>query len=98
VSPSCTAANDVIDMDEPIIQVNVGNMLMKIMQDYTSWTATQFLESLQQIVFSVWFDSQGLPDAYLCMTPRMRSGLIRFGDVMFLDAQQHQFRFPLHLS
>jgi hypothetical protein len=60
-STSCTAADDVIDMDDPIIQVNVGNMLRKIMQDSTSWKAIRFLETLQKtirgFVFSVWFDS-----------------------------------------
>jgi hypothetical protein len=31
-STSCTAADDVIDMDDPIICVKVGNILRKIMQ------------------------------------------------------------------
>ncbi len=84
VSPSHTAADDIIDMDDPIIRVNVGNMLRKIMQDSTSWKAIRFLESLNQtirgFVFSVRFDSQGLPDAFMYMTPRMRSDLVRFGN------------------
>jgi hypothetical protein len=70
-------------------------MLRKIIQDSTSWKAIQFLESLQQtipgFVFIVWFDSQGLPDAFMYMTPRMHSDLVCFGDVLFLDAHQRQF-------
>jgi hypothetical protein len=88
-SPSCTAADDVIGMDDPIIQLNVGNMLRKITQDSTSWKAIRFLESLEQMirgfVLSVRFDSQGLPDAFMYMY------LVQFGDVFFLDAQQRQF-------
>jgi hypothetical protein len=90
-----TAADDVIDMENPIISVNVGNMLRKIMQDSTSRKAIHLLESLQKtirgFVFSVWFDSQCLPDAFMYMTPRMQKDLIQFGDVIFLDAQQRQF-------
>jgi hypothetical protein len=41
-STSRTAAGDVIDMDDPIIQVNVGNMSRKTMQDSTSWKVLQF--------------------------------------------------------
>jgi hypothetical protein len=89
VSTSCTAADDVIDMDDPIIRVNVGNMLRKIMQDSTGF------------VFSVHFDSQGLPDAFMYMTPRKRADIVQFGDVIFLDAQQCQFNssgFPIFLQ
>jgi phosphopantothenate synthetase len=50
VSTSRTAADDVIIMDDPIIRVNIGNMLRKIMQDFTSWKAIWFLESLQQTI------------------------------------------------
>jgi hypothetical protein len=55
-------------------------MLRKmIMQDSTSWKAIRFLESLQQTIwgflFSVPFDSQGFPDAFMYMTPRMRADL-----------------------
>jgi hypothetical protein len=92
-SLSRTAANHVIDMDDHIIQVNVGNMLRKIMQDCTSWKAIRFLESLQQqiqgFVFSVWFDSQGLPDA-LYMTPQMHADLVQFGYVVGCGAHESQ--------
>jgi hypothetical protein len=64
-------------------------------QDSTTWKAIPFLETLQKticgFVFSVCFDSQGLPDAFMYMTPRMRMDLVRFGHVIFLDAQQRQF-------
>jgi hypothetical protein len=67
-STSGTAADDAIEMDDPIIRVTVGNMLRKIMQDSTSWKAIWFLESLHQMirgfVFNICFDSQGLPDAF----------------------------------
>jgi hypothetical protein len=71
-SPSRTAADDVIlDMDDPIIRVHVGNMLRKILQDSSSWKAIWFLESLQKMiqgfVFSVHFDFQDLPNAFLCI-------------------------------
>jgi hypothetical protein len=50
-SPSRTSANDVINMADPIIRVNIDNMLRKmIMQDSTSWKAIRFLESLQQTI------------------------------------------------
>jgi hypothetical protein len=47
-STSRTAADDVIDKDDPLIRVNVSNMLRKIMQDSTSWKAIRFLETLQK--------------------------------------------------
>jgi hypothetical protein len=94
-SANTTAADDLIDMDDPIIRLNVGNMLRKIMQDSTSWKANRFLETLQKtirgFVFSVRFDSQGLPDAFLYMTPWMQKDLNCFGDIIFLDAQCRQF-------
>jgi hypothetical protein len=48
-STSHTAADDVIGMDDPIIRVNIGNILRNIMQDSTSWKAIGFLESLQKV-------------------------------------------------
>jgi hypothetical protein len=56
----------------------------------------EFLETLQKMisgfVFSVRFDYQGLPDAFMYMTPRMRMDLVQFGDVIFLNAQHQQFK------
>jgi hypothetical protein len=46
---------------------------------------------IRAFVFSIRFDSQGLPDAFMCMTPWMRADLVQFGDAVFLHAQQHQF-------
>jgi hypothetical protein len=65
------------------------------MQDSTSWKAIQFLETLKKKIrgfaFSVFFDSQGLPDAFMYMTLQMRMNLVQYGNVIFLDVQQRQF-------
>jgi hypothetical protein len=69
------------------------------MQDSTSsWKVIWFLESLQEMIrgfiFNVQFDSQGLPGAFLYMTPQMHADLVWFGDIIFLDAQQDQLNSP----
>jgi hypothetical protein len=90
------ASKETLDMDDPVVQVNLRNLLEKCMQEDSSmWRTVSFLESMRDRVqgfeFAIRPNSEGAPIAALWMTKRMRADLIRFCDVMFLDAQQRQF-------
>ena len=91
-----SAADEVINIDDPVVSANMKQMFRKILQgDKSIWSAIRFLEIQQEeikgFVFSVKRNEEGFPSAILYMTPRMRQNSIRFGDVLFLDAQQRQF-------
>jgi hypothetical protein len=85
------ASEETLDMDDPVVEVN-----RKFMQeDYSTWCGVSFLESMKDRVqgfqFAIQRNGEGAPIAALWMTKRMRADLLRFCDVMFLDAQQRQF-------
>jgi hypothetical protein len=89
------ASEETLDMDDPVLQVNLRNLLEKCMlEDSSTWRAVSFLESTRDIVqrfeFAIQPNSEGAPIAALWMTKRMHADLLRFCDTMFLDAQQRQ--------
>ena len=93
---SLSAADEVINIDDPVVSANMKEMFKKILQgDKSIWSAIRYLEIQQEeikgFVFSVKRNKEGYPSAIMYMTPRMRQNCIRFGDVLFLDAQQRQF-------
>ena len=63
--------------------------------DTTTWKAVAFLQKceidLPDFQYKVHFGFDGLPDAIMFMTAAMRKNLIRFGHMMFLDAQMRAF-------
>ena len=91
-----SAADEIIDVDDKIVTTNLKILFMKIMQEKSNtWTAIRYLEEQQKqipgFVYSITKDDDGKPCGIMYMTPRMRQNLIRFGDLLFLDAQQRQF-------
>ena len=93
---SLSAADEIIDIDDNIVIANMKQVVKKILEgDTLTWTAICLLEDnamkIKGFAFSIKRDSKGLPCAIMYMTPRMRHDAIRFGDVIFLDAQQRQF-------
>ena len=90
------AADEIIDVDDDIVTLNLKALFRKIIQEKSDiWSGLRFLQQQQRelngFVFSVKNDDKGKPCGIMYMTPRMRQNLIRFGDVMYLDAQQRQF-------
>ena len=91
-----SASDEVINIDDPVVSLNMKELFRKMLQgDETIWSAIRYLEiekkEVKGFVFTVKRNDEGLPCAILYMTPRMRQNSIRFGDVLFLDAQQRQF-------
>ena len=92
-STKMSAADEVIDVNDPLITENIKKMLRKIIQDDAkSWSALRYLEAkrrkIKGFVFSILKNKEGKPCALMYMTPRMRQNAIRFGDIFYLDAQQ----------
>ena len=93
--PIC-AADEVINTDDPIVTKNLHQMFPTSMQESSStWTCIDFLQKQSDenngFVFKVKFSDKGHPQAVLWMTRKMHHDLIRFSDVLYLDAQQRQF-------
>jgi hypothetical protein len=95
-SKSHCAADESVDTDDPIIQKNVTNILRNNMtEDSGTWKALAYLEECktqyQGFDFRVCYDKEGMPNSILWMDSRMRSNLIRFGDIICLDVQKRQY-------
>ena len=64
--------------------------------DTSTWKAVAFLQKceneLLDFQYKVHFGQDGLPDAIMFMTAAMRKNLIRYGHMMFLDAQMCAFK------
>ena len=61
----------------------------------TTWHALGFLKKMQQVQpalsFCVKYDENNLPEVIMWMSPKMKKRLIRYGDVLFIDAQKREF-------
>ena len=80
-------------LDDPMIRLNFNNMLRKVMaEDSTSWEALAFVRKCKNTMpgfdFKIRLDQSHRPNAIMYMTPMMRSNLMRFGDLLFIDAQK----------
>ena len=91
------ASNEFItDLDDPIIRTNFSNLLRKVMaSNETTWKAISMLkETKKRIVgfdYNVWNDGDGHPIGILWMTPTMKSNLVRFSHILYLDMQLRQY-------
>lgn len=91
-----SAAEEVTAYDDPFFKKNLTDMLREVMQnDSSTWQALQFLENAKKASpgfdFEVCREESGKPIALCWMSSQMKSDLLRFGNVLFLDAQKRQY-------
>ena len=62
---------------------------------YDTWKAIGYLKDLQRLIpgtdFRVRYDESQLPDVIVWMTPSMKMNLVRYGELVCLDAQMRQY-------
>ena len=82
-------------LDNPLIRIKFNDMLRKIMsEDSSTWEALAFAKRCKKEMpgfdFKVRLDKDNHPDAIVYRIPMMRSNLLRYGYILFLDAQKRQ--------
>ena len=87
-----------IDIDDETTRVNYQTLLRNTMQQSgAGLKIIAFLEECQKSTpgfdFRILKNGTGTPICITWMTPHTRRDLIRFGTVLFLDAQKRQFNF-----
>jgi hypothetical protein len=90
------AAEEVINLDQPILLQNFTTLLRKCMQESSNtWVAVRYLDETKDLVpgfdYRIHKDPGGCPDGMVWMTPNMKLNLLQYGKILFLDAQKSQF-------
>lgn len=90
------ASDELLLSDDPMLQHNMGNILRKILSnDASTWHARSFLNDLKKnsggFDYRIKEDNNGAPEGVCWITPEMRSDLLRYGSIVFLDAQKKQY-------
>ena len=66
-----------------------------MVNDDATWTALSYLQecknTLPDFDYQIHYGLDGLPDCIMYITSEMRSNLLRYGDIFFLDAQKRAF-------
>ena len=93
VSTKSISAEEHSVLEDPLIQTNFNSMLQDIMaEDTTTWEALAFVRRCKKTMigfdFRIRLDDNHRPNGLIYMTPMMCSNLLRFGDMLFLDAQK----------
>ena len=88
--------SDYVGMNDPLVRTNLNAIYGKIMEnDHNVWSALKFLKECKETIpgfdFRILRGKAGNPTALLYMTSRMRYNLIRFGNIMFIDAQKRKY-------
>jgi hypothetical protein len=91
-----SAADEFVTSDNPIFAKNFKVLLRKTMQeDGNTWEALKYLRTLKEEVagfdFRIQYDPKGRPIAICWMLPHMRTNLLRYGDVIFLDTMMKDY-------
>ena len=89
-------------LNNPLTKLNVNDIFRKVMQqDNNIWEASPSLKELKQTItgFDYHFklDEKNCLDALICMPPTIRYNLLRFVNILFLDAmkrQMNEFSWP----
>ena len=82
-------------LQNPITRVNFNNMHTRINSaDCTLWETIEYLKECKRTIagfdFRYKLDANTFSDGIMVMTPRNRYNLIRFGNIIFFDAQKRQ--------
>jgi hypothetical protein len=91
-----SAADDIIDLDDVTVRTNYEKLLRRVMQESSeTWKVKKYLEDCRAqtpgFKFVIDCDEEGRPICITWATPRMLRDLLRFSDLIFLDAQCRQF-------
>ena len=91
-----SAADDHIDLDDESVRINYEKLLRRVMQESSeTWKVKKYLEDCKATTAGFQYvidcDDEGRPVCITWATPRMLRDLLRFSDVIFLDAQCRQF-------
>jgi hypothetical protein len=91
-----SAADDIIDLDDVTVRTNYEHLLRRVMQESSeTWKVKKYLEDCSAqtpgFKFVIDCDEEGRPICITWATPRMLRDLLRFSDLIFLDAQCRQF-------
>ena len=83
-------------VESPEVINNIQSIYANIMQSGTSsWKALAFLRMMKSeeegFDYRIHFNEEHVPDGIVWVTKEMKANLLRFGDVMFLDAQKRQY-------
>lgn len=90
------AANEWLASDDPLHRRNFTSLLRKILSsDDSTWHGLAFLRALKEgspgFDYRIKYDNNNQPEGLCWMSPEMRSDLLRYGNVIFLDAQKKQY-------
>jgi hypothetical protein len=91
-----SAADDIIDLDDVTVRTNYEKLLRRVMQESSeTWKVKKYLDDCRAqtpgFQFVIDCDEEGRPVCITWATPRMLRDLLRFSDIIFLDAQCRQF-------
>jgi hypothetical protein len=83
------AAEEELDIDNPIIQMHFREVLRKIIQKSSqTWEVIRYLSHLKEICpgfeYRIKKDSHGPPEGMCWMFLHMRCDLLRYGNILFL--------------
>jgi hypothetical protein len=90
------ASDEFLLNDNPMQKQNLTDLLRKVMQEGSStWDSLRFLQELKKsnpgFDYRVNYNDYGRPEGVCWMLPEMRSDLLRFGNILFLDSQKRQY-------
>ena len=88
--------NELATLKDPFIKCNFDKIYRNIMvNDDATWTALSYLQECKNTLpgfdYQIHYGLDGLPDCIVYITSEMRSNLLRYGDIFFLDAQKRAF-------
>jgi hypothetical protein len=90
------AAHETLDTDDPFVKTNLRVMLEMILSSANcTWHALRYLEECKKTAvgfyYRIWYKANGEPMGICWMSPEMRSDILRFGRLLFLDAKKSQY-------
>ena len=96
VSNRSISSEELSVTDDPLIRSNLLSILRGVMQNgSTTWHALGFLKKMKSLdtglSYRLRVDADGLPDAIMWMSPAMKKRLIRYGAILFIDAQKRDY-------
>jgi hypothetical protein len=91
-----SSADEFVSSDNPIFAKNFKHLLQQTMQeDGDTWEALKYLRTLKEEVlgfdYRIRYDDKGRPTAICWMLPHMRTNLLRYGNVLFLDTMMKEY-------
>ena len=87
--------NEIDELEDPLIRNNFRAMYKEIMSESSNtWQVLNYLQKCKvQITgfdFRIQHSTDGRPIAIMWMTPTMRTNLLRYSHILFLDCQKRQ--------